>query len=175
MNGWEFTVNGGTSFRKARSPLVITGARYIYNSGEEMGDIAVTANGTMSITPDNPLVPGIQFHMNTRKDVMIGNVPESSTRSLIVLVKTHQVNNWEAAGHWALNAANLPSSLPLQYNGTGHWLHWHQDSRCQPCGELRQRSHDVCHHASDQRVGNHFAHAEFSTLARLEKQRHREN
>lgn len=118
-HGKVIGVNGGTSFRKARSPLVITGARYIYNSGEEMVDIAVTAKGTMSITPDNPLVPGIQFHMNTRKDVMIGNVPESSTRSLIVLVKTHQVNNWEAAGHWALNAANLPSSLTLQYKGTG--------------------------------------------------------
>lgn len=110
-------IGNADSFRQSRRTLVIDEAgHYNYNSGEETGTAVVAPDGTMSITPDNPSEPGLQFHMNALKDVMISASASVDHSGLIVLVKSHEVRNWEAAGHWTLSSLNLPSSLSVTLN-----------------------------------------------------------
>jgi hypothetical protein len=118
QDGKATGLNNSNSFRQSRHLLVIdSGGHYNYNSGEELGTVNVAADGTMSITPDDPQEPGLQFYMNALKDVMITASARPDNRSLIVLVKHHEVRNWEAAGHWAMSSANLPPSLSVSLNG----------------------------------------------------------
>ncbi len=120
-NGHVVGVDNTNSFRQSRGQLVVDHAgRYSYNSGQEVGAVSVNANGQMTLVPDDASNPTIQFHLNALKDVMITAKAENDGRELIVLVKSHEVRSWEAAGHWTLASENLPGSLPVSYDGTGH-------------------------------------------------------
>lgn len=110
-------VSGANSFRQSRRPLVISApGRYNYNSGEEEGAVAVAPDGTVTLTADDPQEPVHQLHMNTLKDVMISSSSSSGDGQLLVLVKIHEVRNWEAAGRWSLHTLNLPAALTLARN-----------------------------------------------------------
>lgn len=114
-------IGNATNFRQSRRPLVINGAgRYDYNSGDEAGNVAMAAGGELVITPDatpeNPTNTPLHFHLNALKDVAIATTADSYSCNMVILVKSHEVLPWEAAGNWAMSSLNLPGSLPLTFD-----------------------------------------------------------
>ncbi len=119
--GRVINVNGAHDFKQSRGVVVIDGGgHYNYNSGEQTGDVLVTADGAVSLTPAGPQEPLLVFNLNAGKDVMIDSHRDTYGSELTVLVKQHPVNAWEAAGNWTLSALELPGSLDVINDGNGH-------------------------------------------------------
>lgn len=121
--GKAINVNGTQGYRQTRRLVVISeGGRYNFNSGEQFGSLSVNASGAMTLTPDDSGSPTLQFHMNAGRDVMINANQESDSRDLVVLVKQHAVNDWEAAGNWSMCTLDLPGHLNVSDDNNGHVL-----------------------------------------------------
>lgn len=113
-------INGTNDFKQSKGTVVIdSSGNYNYNTEEDTGAMSVNSGGIVTITSASLSNPVQHFYLNASKDVMIRASGNSQDNQLTVLVKKHEVHNWEAAGKWATASLNYWDHLYVSKDNLG--------------------------------------------------------